>query len=90
MNDAAYFRNLVLSIGEDGWWFVVRGVAIPVSVEQSNIRVSPTWEINIEHGVAGCQKGVGVGVEIMATLHVLPPLNRFRPPIIGFVEMLGL
>lgn len=49
-------------------------------------RVSPTWAVMRVEGDAGCQKGVGVGVEIKAIEAVEPPRKRFGPPMRVFVE----
>ena len=48
--------------------------------------MSPTWAVRSEQGVEGCQKGVGVGVEIRATEQVEPPRKRWGPPIWVFEE----
>ena len=80
-NVAAYRRRRVPSIGELGWWSVVTGTARPVAVLQRRMRVSPTCATTRVDGEAGCQKGVGVGVEMSAIEAVEPPTNRIGPPI---------
>lgn len=45
------------------------------------MRVSPTCAVISVDGLAGCQKGVGVGVEMSAIEAVEPPLKRVAPPI---------
>ena len=43
--------------------------------------MSPTCAATSVEGVAGCQNGVGVGVEMSAIEAVLPPLKRVLPPM---------
>jgi hypothetical protein len=57
-------------------------MAVPVAVSQSRILVSPTCAVIKVEEEAGCQNGIGVGVDMSATLQVLPPKNRFGPPIL--------
>lgn len=78
---AAYRLRRVASMGDEGWWFVVRASDLPVSTRQSRMRVSPTCAVISVAGDAGCQKGVGEGVEISAMEAVLPPWKRVLPPI---------
>ena len=61
------------SVGEEGWCVLVKGTARPSEVCERRMRVSPQWAIAIVQVVAGCQKGVGVGVEMSATEAVEPP-----------------
>ena len=68
-------RRRAASEGEDGWWVEVRGTAAPSETRERRMRVSPTWATTIVAVVDGCQKGVGVGVEISATEAVEPPLK---------------
>ena len=75
MKEAAWRRRRAASVGDDGWWFVVRGTARPSEVRERRIRVSPQWAVRSVEGVEGCQKGVGVGVEMRATEAVEPPLK---------------
>ena len=78
---AAKRRRREASTGVEGWWFVVRGIALPSLTRQRRMRVSPQWAVIIVAGEAGFQKGVGVGVEIRAMEAVEPPWKRVWPPI---------
>lgn len=72
---AAQRRRRDASLGEEGWWFVVRGIARPSETRERRMRVSPQWAVTRVEGVEGCQNGVGVGVEIRAIEAVEPPLK---------------
>lgn len=50
-------------------------MARPSDVRQRRMRVSPQWAVRRVEGEEGCQKGVGVGVEMRATEQVEPPLK---------------
>ena len=71
--EMAHLRRRLASGGEDGWWVEVRGTAAPSLTRERRMRVSPTWAMAREKVVEGCQKGVGVGVEIKAMEAVEPP-----------------
>lgn len=71
--EVAKRRRRAASEGADGWWFVVRGMAAPSETRERRMRVSPQWAVMRVEGEEGCQKGVGVGVDIRATEQVEPP-----------------
>ena len=86
--EAAKRRRREASEGVEGWWFVVRGMGAPSETRERRMRVSPQWAVRSVEGVEGCQKGVGVGVDIRAMEQVEPPLKGLL--LSGLVLVVGV